>query len=1032
MKKLSLLLGSLLLSGVGFAQNTPFFTSYPSLSPDAKEIYFSFDGDIWKVPAEGGNALRVVSLEGDETRPIVSPDGKKLAFTSTIYGNEDVFVLSLETGDIKQITFHSGSDKVESWSWDSKTIYFTSNRYNGFGSYAVSADGGTARPLFDKYFTTSDALVETPDGAYIFTNSMESNRQQARKRYKGANNPDLLYYNPATKDYKQLTDYIGKDFHPSVDSKGNIYYISDENTGEYNLYTLNGEKPQALTTFDSSIKTPHVSANGQKVVFEKDYQLYLYDVSTKQTSKVDFTAASHYVLDKKEKFTTDRISYLDVSPDGKKFAFVSRGVLFVSNAKGEFVNEILNDGERVLEVKWLKNNEDLIFSKTYNGFPNWYKISAKGGEAQQITKDLATNREIHLNEDRSLAVYLSGSRELKLLDLNTLKARTIVDDEFWAFQNSAPSFSPDSKYVLFTAMRDFEQDIFVHHIASNKTYNITETRVSETNPTWSADGKHIYFASNRTEPSYPFGMQNPSIYKLALDWYAGEFNKPAFESLFEKEDKSKKEDKTPVVKINFEDLKDRITQVTKSFGSQNNPKAFGNEERNLVFYSSNEDGGSYGLYKVVYEAHKKADVKKVSDMTARQIIQTSKNTYVLNTARGVYDYNESTNKLTKVNISKSFEKDLEGEFYQMFEETWAGLGENFYEENYHGMDWTKLREHYQKFLPHIQNRDNLRVVLNDMLGELNSSHLGFNSSGKEERTKLSYTTAETGVLFQQNNPYVVERIVAKSPAVAEHIDIRKGDKLIAVNGVKVDESKDRDFYFTATQLAPELHLEFERNGAKFEVLTKTINSGRLGTLLYDEWIANNRQNVKDWSNDRIAYTYMKNMTGPQLESFLLDMVREENNREALILDLRFNTGGNVHDKVLNFLSRRPYLLWKYRDGKKTTQGNFGPSAGPIVLLINQASLSDAEMTAAGFKALGLGTIIGTETYRWIIFTSSKGLVDNSSFRVPAWGCYTMDGDNLELTGVSPDIHVENTFEDMLNDNDPQLERAIQEILKQLD
>ena len=169
----------------------------------------------------------------------------------------------------------------------------------------------------------------------------------------------------------------------------------------------------------------------------------------------------------------------------------------------------------------------------------------------------------------------------------------------------------------------------------------------------------------------------------------------------------------------------------------------------------------------------------------------------------------------------------------------------------------------------------------------------------------------------------------------------------------------------------------------------------------------------------------------ELESFLVDMTRELNNKDALILDLRYNTGGNVHDEVIKFLSQRAYLKWKYREGQLTTQSNFAPSDKPIVLLINEQSLSDAEMTAQGFKQLKLGKIIGNETYRWIIFTSGAGLVDGSFVRLPGWGCYTLDGKDLELTGVQPDIKVINTFEDKINGRDPQLDRAIEEVLKQL-
>ena len=173
------------------------------------------------------------------------------------------------------------------------------------------------------------------------------------------------------------------------------------------------------------------------------------------------------------------------------------------------------------------------------------------------------------------------------------------------------------------------------------------------------------------------------------------------------------------------------------------------------------------------------------------------------------------------------------------------------------------------------------------------------------------------------------------------------------------------------------------------------------------------------------------MGGGSLNDFLIDMTTEAEKRDALILDLRYNRGGNVHDDVLQFLSQRSYLQWKQRGGKMAPQPNFSPSSRPIVLLLNEHSLSDAEMTGAGFKALGLGTIIGTETYRWIIFTSGKGLVDGSFTRLPSWGCYDLDGNDLEMTGVAPDIFVKNTFKDRVEGNDPQLDKAIEFILKEL-
>jgi C-terminal processing protease CtpA/Prc len=227
----------------------------------------------------------------------------------------------------------------------------------------------------------------------------------------------------------------------------------------------------------------------------------------------------------------------------------------------------------------------------------------------------------------------------------------------------------------------------------------------------------------------------------------------------------------------------------------------------------------------------------------------------------------------------------------------------------------------------------------------------------------------------------------------------------------------------------EMRLEFSRKGQPITVSVHPMRS--LVNNLYDEWIATNQKRVDEKGKGRIAYTCMKNMGTGELESFIIDMTKDFYHKDALILDLRYNTGGNVHDEVLRFLEQRSYMQWKYREGKLSRQGNFTPSDKPIVLLINEQSLSDAEVTSQGFKALKLGTIVGNDTYHWIIFTSGTGLVDGSFVRLPSWGCYTLEGKDLEATGVQPDIKVVNTFEDKINGRDPQLDKAIEEALRQL-
>lgn len=1020
------------------AQEKVYFTSTPSLSPDAKTVYFSYDGDIWSTDINGGNAARITALEGEEINPRVSPDGKWLAFSSNQYGNYDIYVMPINGGKIKQLTFHQAKDEVESWSWDSKSIYFTSNQNNGFGSFKINLNGKTPEALFTNYFNTTNGLVETPQGEYIFTNSSESASQVTRKRYKGENNPDLLGYNPTTKSYKQYTDYNGKDFNPTVDKNGIIYFISDENNGEYNLYQLANGKKEALTKFETSIKKPFVSADGSKVVFEKDYQLFVYDVKAKTSKPLIINVNSNKSLEKEQNFEVENnIDYFDISPDGKKMAFVSRGIIFVSDNEGKFVNQISDGKERVLEVKWLKDNKNLIFNQTYKGYQNWFKISANGkGKVEQLTSDLRNNRDITFNNDLSQAVYLSGRDEVRLLDLKSLKSSTIVKDEIWAFQNSKPSFSPNDEYVLFSAKRNFELDIFIHNIKKNTTVNLTNTGVSEADPTWSPDGKYIYFSSDRKNPSYPLGMQESSIYRASLDWFDQAYKSEKFDNLFVEEKKvekkEKKEEKNDfkALTINPEGFLERIELVTDRFGYQTNPFVFADDKKQFLFYNTNQENGKFQLYRKTTADFEEDKTDKIFNKGADFILKNEKNLYAL-IDNSVYKFGINSTNPEKVSIKYNFNKNLASEFNQMYEEAWAGVEENFYDENFHGIDWKAKKEQYATFLPYVNNRNDLRILLNDMLGELNSSHLGFSSFGKEESRRLNYFTNETGIIFKKDQPFTVEKILRKSPAFLKNVDIQEGDILVSVNGQKIDQNLNRETYFTTPKKLEELTLEFDRKGKTISTKIHPISNNELKSFLYDEWIYENRQRVKKLSNDRIAYSYMKNMSTSELDVFLLDMVEQENRKDGVILDLRFNTGGNVHDKVLNFLSQRPYLKWKYREGQLTVQPNFAPSGKPIVLLINEYSLSDAEMTAAGFKALKLGKIIGQETYRWIIFTSGKGLVDGSFYRLPSWGTYTLDGQNLEKTGVKPDIYIKNTFLDRLENKDPQLERAIQEVMKEL-
>ncbi|HLX90240.1 MAG TPA: S41 family peptidase [Puia sp.] len=1021
---------SLLLSFLGFSQSRDaYFLSNPCLTPDGQTAIFCFEGDVWKADVKTGQALRLTAMQGYETSPRVSPDGKWIAFSGRQYGNSDVYVMPVDGGDIRQLTFHSSSDEVNSWSWDSKYIYFTSGRMGQISGYKVSIEGGTPQRVFGNYFFLYDHnLFEHPSSGEIFFNdTWESSSQVQRKHYKGPFNPDIQSYNLKTKKYKRYTDYIGKDFGATLDRNGNIYFISDEGTGEYNLYTFDNGKKTALTDYPVSIKNAIVNANGGKVIFEKEYQLYIYDVAAKKAEKLNPGVLRNDVLPEESDYDVKgHISSFDPSPDGKKLAYVSRGEIFVSDPEGKFIQQ-LNRGsaERVSEVKWLDDNKTLLFNQTLNGFYNWYTMGADGGAPlKQITSDQDNDRAIAFNHSRTKAVYLSGRNEVRVLDLKTWESRAIVKDEIWAFQNSGPSFSPDENFVCFTAFRSFEQDIFVHDLRSGKTVDLTNTGISEADPLWSPDGNYIYFESSRLRPAYPTGLQEPHIYRLPLRKLDDPFRSEKYAELF----KPEKKDSTihPVV-IDADHIMDRIEQISPNFGTQILINIFQKDKKTYVIYRSDHDQGKTALWKTVIEPFEQNKTEKINGAEAGgfDVEGTADKCFALFNGN-IYKINLESNKADQVSIAYTFRRNLLEEFKQMFEEAWAELDENYYDENFHGANWKKIEEYYKGFLPYLNTRADVRVLLNDMLGELNSSHQGFFTFGSDEDIRLSNRTMETGILFENDEPYQVDHVLRGSAADKEGIDLRRGDELLQVNGVAVDKKADRNHYFTEPSIDKELKLTFSRQGKSFEI--RLHPQASLFNDLYDEWIGRNHRRVDERSNGRIAYACMKNMGRGELEEFIVHMTEELNGKQGLILDLRYNTGGNVHDEVLQFLSQRSYLQWKYRGGKLTPQPNFAPSDKPIVLLVNEQSLSDAEMTASGFKALRLGKIIGNETYHWIIFTSGAGLVDGSFIRLPSWGCYTLEGKDIEQNGVKPDILIVNSFEDKINDRDPQLDRAVDEIL----
>ncbi|PKP07080.1 MAG: peptidase S41 [Bacteroidetes bacterium HGW-Bacteroidetes-5] len=1023
MKKVLSLLSMLLICAATYA-NGVVFASRPSLSPNGETIYFSYCGDIYSVPTSGGVALKVVTMGGNETSPKISPDGKYLAFSSNDQGNNNVYIVPVAGGEIKQLTFHDASDVPVGWCPQSKNIYFESNRYNTISTYSVSVEGGTPVRLFAHYFNTIANLTQNPlTGEFYFNESSESYRFATRKGYRGDHNPDIKSWNPSTKEYKELTSYRGKDIWPMVDARGNLYYVSDEKNGEANIVRHSDNK--YLTSFKESIQYPSICFDGTKIVFIKGYKINVLDIQTGKTFLPSIELADNRIANKSS-IPLGRPQSYSPSPDGKKLAFSFRGLLFVSDIKGSFIKQLPTpQTERVDEVLWSSDSKSLYYTRTNGGWTGIYtqKADLSLGESAVYTPE-SSIRSLTPSAKSDKIAFLSGGKSLMLLDLPTNKVTELSTHEFWAFQSYGLSFSHDGKYLTYTAVNLFERDVFVYDFVAARSINITNSANFENDPIFSPDGKNLYLLSNRLNSAFPRGAAT-QLYKVALDKVAAPFEADEYDKLFGA--KGAKRDSSVVLLL--ENIQRRYLSVVGR-GEQNSPFILSRGEKSYLLFNSNHEGDWACYVQELKEWDQKPPQKLKGVGSVSSFRSTGKDLFAMD-RESLYKIDPAGVAATKVDLKFTFEKSNMDEYRQMFFEVWASLEQNFYDVKYHGVDWRAKRDYYLTFLPYVNSRDNLRTLLNDMLNELNSSHMGFSSAGKEEETLTRYVTAATGLIFSNEQPYTLERVVAGSGADYSGNPLMGGDRLVAVNGVRVNERVSREFYFTSATLPKEMVLKFARAGVEFDVKLHTIGSGDLRSLLYSEWEDWNRAKVTSMSKGKIAYVHMRDMSPESLERFIIEMNTDAVHKEALILDLRFNNGGNVHREVIDFLNQREHYRWSHRDNPKVSHPNVIPANRPLVVLINERSLSDAEVTSNGIKALKMAKLIGTETYRWIIFTSGARLVDGSSVRLPAWGCYTLEGKDLEFEGVAPDIYIRNTFKDRLESKDPQLEKAIEELLKEL-
>ncbi|GAB4045943.1 S41 family peptidase [Spirosoma litoris] len=1043
----------------------------PSLSPDGAEVAFVSGGDIWTVPTGGGEARLLVSHPDNESRPLYSPDGKYLAFASSRTGNGDIYLLTLETGTIKRLTYDDGSEVLNGWSRDSKLVYFqsTSRDISGMNDiYRVAITGGTPLPVTADRYANEFYGAPSPDGKTLaFSARGIASNQWWRKGRSHLDEAEIwLYHLDAKKNdtaYEQVTESGAKELWPMWSQDGKtLYYISDRNKVQ-NLWAkdLSG-KPTMLTTFTAGrVVWPSIGYDGKTIVFERDFGLWKYDIASRQATpiaiKLRGVAASPAVEHLKQ---SSQFRELALSPDGKKVAFTIHGEVFAASAKdGGDATRISHTAANESQPVWTPNSRGLVYLSSRDGAAHLYRYDFATRDETRLTNENTDDSSPVFSPDGKSLAFIRNGQELRVLDLATKKER-LLKKGFLGRPPFASSgsvvWSPDGKWIAFASFgaKTF-RNISVVPAAGGESKPISFlANTFGGNLSWSPDGKYILFSTTqRTETA--------QIARIDLVPRSPKFREDQFRDLFNEEipktlkpttppsasktaardttarvDTTDKSGKGGATKIVFDDIRQRLSllPVGVDVDAQSISKdgktllltATAAGQQNLYTYSLDELGREQSVARQL--------TSTPGNKSNAQFSADGKEVFYLEQGR-IQSIALDRREPRPLSVSAEMDVDFSEEKLQVFRQAWDIQSKGFYDSTFHGADWKAIRSEYEPLAAGARTPDELRRLISLMLGELNASHSGISAPPGSAQT----TTGRIGLRFdraeyENSGRLRITEIVALSPAdIAGNIKV--GDYLLGVDDTKINATTNLD-QLLENQINHRISLMIGTSptAPPREVVVRPVNLATEKGLLYKQWVQQQREYVNKASDGRLGYVHLFDMSAESLAQLNIDLDADNHAREGVVVDVRNNNGGFVNAYALDVFTRKGYMTMTPRglpSAPARTQLGQRALERPTILVTNQHSLSDAEDFTEGYRALKLGKVVGEPTGGWIIYTSAAQLIDGSNLRLPFIKITDNTGKNMELAPRPVDIPVARPIGESYTDKNVQLDKAVAELLKEL-
>lgn len=1030
-------------------------------------IVFTYEGDLWTVWSAGGDAVRLTNSPGEERNAKFSPDGDMIAFTASYDGGTDVYVMNAGGGVPKRLTFHPAADDVLDWFPDGKHILFRSRReypYRVDKLYKVSINGGMAEKL---PVDQGGLSALSPDGRQIVYNRIT--REMATwKRHQGGTAQDLWLGSLDRRDYHRITDWPGTDNYPMWWDNA-IYFTSDRRYGTMNLYRLDLATGQttALTHYrDYDVKFPSIGYN--QIVYQYGEQLHIYDIAKEQSRPVNIRIKSDAVLVREGYVNaTDRTGSFRPSPGGKHLLLETRGqIILVPTEPGRVISLTDTSGPRCKSAVWTPDGKSVLLICDRTGEEEFYLVDPfdPWAEWKQVTRDGKGFRlQPVMAPDGRRFAFSDKYMNLTIVDLesgtSTVVDRGEFDDgwERWGIQDYV--WSPDSQWLAYTRMEiSGNESIFLYSIASGRSTRVTSDMTEDFSPSFSPDGKYLYFLSHRSFSPIMCRIDQNHVFLDVCRPYMVILSSEAASPFVPTEsvpgaEPSKDAPAGAPVRIDLDGIERRIVAVPGvSPGNYFRLTAtldgflyLSRREPVFMKYQNVNDGTSDGLTLNFYRlADKKPEALMDGIANYHLSPDGKKLAYRAGATFGILDVGRKAAVGDgKVDLSgvKIKVNRLE-EFRQIFAEAWRVQRDWFYDPNMHGENWTALRDKYEKFVPYCGDRSDLNYLIGEMIGELNVGHTYIQGGDMPDRGPR-IGTGLLGVDFESPPSAAYHRIARiipgtpgdeaeTSPLDQPGCPIREGHYLIAIDGREVPSSDDVCRYLenkAGTLVELTYNDRPTREGAR-KHLVKTLASEN--TIRYREWVNNNRRKVHEMSGGRIGYVHLPDM----MEAGLIEFARAfypQHTREGMIIDDRYNTGGFVGDMIIDRLERKLWAMIQPREGRpgRSPERAF---YGHMVVLINENTGSNGEYFAEAIKRAGLATLVGMRTWGGAIgIEPHQDFVDGGQTTPPQFAPFGLDGTWLiEGHGVEPDVVVDNLPADVLAGRDTQLERAVALLLERIE